>query len=98
MSEGVSSTEPSLLLHSFVHRDVTYEVRATTHVVALSVLGADHARPLFPSPNEIPSCFSPRAVRSGYIAAAVWLVKNERWPDAETRSLFAEQARVNLAA
>jgi hypothetical protein len=81
--------------------NVSYEIRAAqapTHVVTLSVRGSNHARPLQPSPKEIPSCFSPRAIRSGYIAAAVWLVKNERWPDAESRSLFAEQAQTALAA
>ena len=43
-------------------------------------------RPLVPFPEELPNGLSPRAIRKGYIAVAEWLVKNDRWPDAETRA------------
>jgi hypothetical protein len=39
-----------------------------------------------------------RAVRVGYNAVAEWLVKNERWPDAETRAALLRAKDLEQAA
>ena len=91
-----------MLLHAFTHRGVPYEVRFAVvdgrWFASLCVAGSEHRRPLCPWPDDVPSDLSPHAVRSGLIAVSEWLVKTERWLDAETRSLLAERAQPRLAA
>ena len=91
-----------MLLHAFTDAGVTYEVclhRVDSQWFAsLDIAGGGHRRPLRPFPDEISADLSFSAIRSGFIAAAEWLVKTGRWPDAESRSLHAERASVALAA
>jgi hypothetical protein len=51
-----------------------------------------------PFPDEIPSGLSPPAIRMGYIAVAEWLVKNYKWPDAETRAALLRADDLDQAA
>ena len=82
--------KPSKLrIHEFRHRGITYEVcleelDGQPFAAVYAPNGAK--RPLVPFPDELPNGLSPRAIRVGYNAVAEWLVKNERWPDAETRA------------
>ena len=91
-----------LLLHVFTHGGVSYEVRVR-HVdgeafAALHMGTTDHQRPLLPFPADIPARTSTSSIRAGYIGVAEWLVKTGRWPDAETKSLFAAEGLQALAA
>jgi hypothetical protein len=91
-----------MLLHAFMHESVAYEVRFAPldgqWLAILCVADTEHRRPLCPGPDELPTDLSPRAIRSGFIAVGEWLVKTGRWPDAESRSLLAEQALTKQAA
>ena len=82
--------KPSKLrIHDFRHRGITYEVcleELDGQPFAAVYAPNGTKRPLMPFPEEIPSGLSLQAIRKGYIAVAEWLVKNERWPDAETRA------------
>ena len=55
-------------------------------------------QPLVPFPDDIPSGLSPPAIRMGYIAVAEWLVKNDKWPDVETRAALLRAADLDQAA
>ena len=95
-------TGGGMLLHAFTRAHVTYEVRFTRMdghwFASLHVAGERHSRPLLPWPDDIPAGVSSQAIRAGYISSAEWLVTTGRWPDPETRSLYAEQALARQAA
>jgi hypothetical protein len=90
------------LLHSFAHEGVSYEVRS--HIVdgacfaMLLIVGSLTARPLHPYPDEIPAGLSANAIRSGYAAAAEWLVKNGRWPPREAIDEYSDALPIEQAA
>ena len=92
----------NVAVHAFNHSGVDYEVRVR-HIdgqpfAALFIASTEHGRPLLPFPDDLPAKTSARSLRSGYIAVAEWLVKTGRWPDAETRSLYAAEGLKGLAA
>ena len=90
-----------LRIHDFRHRGSTYEVclEELDGQRFAGVYGPNGTkRPLMPFPEEIPSGLSPQAIRKGYIAVAEWLVKNDRWPDAETRAALLRTDTLEPAA
>lgn len=92
----------NMVVHGFNHSGVDYEVRVRQidgqPFAALFIASTDHGRPLLPFPDDLPAKTSARSLRTGYIAVAEWLVKTGRWPDAETRSLYAAEGLKALAA
>ena len=100
--QPVSAVPPSVLLHVFTDSGVRYEVRFRKidgqSVAALFIGSSTHGRPLLPLLDDLPSSVSARASRAGYIGVAEWLVKTGRWPDAETKSLYASEGLRALAA
>ena len=87
---AMTVTRPrKLRIHEFTHRGRTYHVGLEDldgQPFAVVYASLETKRPLLPFPDEVPAGLSPKAIRLGYIAAAEWLVKNDRWPDAETRA------------
>jgi len=94
-------TPCKLRVHEFRHRGITYEVcleelDGQPFAAVYAPNGAK--RPLVPFPDELPNGLSTRSVRVGYNAVAEWLVKNERWPDAETRAALLRAKDLEQAA
>lgn len=100
--QPVRPVAPSVVLHIFTHSGVNYEVRFRKidgqSFAALFIAASNHGRPLLPSPDDVPTSLSVRSIRAGYIGVAEWLVKTGRWPDAETRSMYAAEGLKALAA
>jgi hypothetical protein len=90
-----------LRIHEFRHRGNTYQVYLEGldgQLFATVYAPNGLKRPLVPFPDEIPSGLSPPAIRMGYIAVAEWLVKNDKWPDAETRAALLRASDLEQAA